>query len=40
MLSGQVDDEMPVWPDWTSSGMEMSMTPCPPVCEPLIPSRP
>ena len=39
MFSGQVD-EMPVWPDWTSSGMEMSMTPWPPVWEPQMPSRP
>jgi hypothetical protein len=40
MFSGHVDEEMPVWPDWTSSGMEMSMTPWPPVWLPLIPSRP
>ena len=39
MFSGHVD-EMPVWADWTSSGMEMSMTPWPPVWEPEMPSRP
>ena len=27
-------------PDWTSSGMEMSMTPWPPVWEPETPIRP
>jgi hypothetical protein len=39
MFSGHVL-EMPVWPDWTSSGMLMSMTPWPPVWEPEMPSRP
>jgi hypothetical protein len=40
MFSGHVAvvDSEP--PDVTSSGMEMSMTPWPPVWEPLMPSRP
>ena len=39
MFSGQeLLDSVP--PDWTSSGMEMSMTPWPPVWEPEMPSRP
>src|SRR5512135_368231 len=39
MLRGHVDP-IPVWPDWTSSGREMSMTPWPPVWLPEMPRRP
>ena len=39
MFSGQVEP-MPDPPDWTSSGMEMSMTPWPPVWLPEMPIRP